>query len=207
MENEQAEKWDERYRRDEFVYCEVPNQYLKEQLEKLKAGKILFPAEGEGRNAVFAAKSGWIVSAFDISIEGQKKAMRLAAKNNVKIDYQVGELHTLDYQNEHFDVIALIYAHFPPVIRTSLHKTLGKLLKKGGTVILEAYSKDQIDHLIRNENAGGPKNIDLLYSPDEIRSDFNNYDIEELYKTEEMLNEGIFHNGIGSLIRFVGKKL
>jgi hypothetical protein len=68
-------RWNERYANEEFAYGEEPNNYLKEQLTKLDAGKILFPAEGEGRNAVFAAKEGWTVSAFDISNEGLRKAL------------------------------------------------------------------------------------------------------------------------------------
>src|SRR5687768_5721230 len=78
-------RWNERYSKHEFAYGEQPNNYLKEQLEKLDVGTILFPAEGEGRNAVFAAKLGWTVSAFDISVEGKNKALRLAKTNKVKI--------------------------------------------------------------------------------------------------------------------------
>jgi hypothetical protein len=82
MANTWTDKWNDRYAKSEFAYGEEPNNYLREQLEKLHKGKILFPAEGEGRNAVFAAKLGWTVSAFDISSEGQKKALQLAEKNN-----------------------------------------------------------------------------------------------------------------------------
>src|SRR5678816_3069114 len=92
------ERWNERYSKEEFAYGQQPNNYLKEQLEKLAVGTILFPAEGEGRNAVFAAKLGWTVSAFDISIEGKNKALRLADANHVMIDYQVGELENLDFK-------------------------------------------------------------------------------------------------------------
>src|SRR5215213_10286082 len=102
------ERWNDRYSKDECAYGEQPNNYLKEQLEKLAVGTILFPAEGEGRNAVFAAKLGWTVSAFDISVEGKNKALRLAETNKVAIDYQVGELQTLKYDTEQFDAIALI---------------------------------------------------------------------------------------------------
>ena len=86
MKDAWTERWNDRYSNEEFAYGENPNNYLKEQLEKLPAGNILFPAEGEGRNAVFAAKLGWAVSAFDISDKGKKKALQLAAKNNVNID-------------------------------------------------------------------------------------------------------------------------
>src|SRR6478609_4052504 len=95
--NEWIDRWNDRYSKNEFAYGEQPNEYLKEQLEKLNVGSILFPAEGEGRNAIFAAKLGWKVSAFDISVEGKNKALRLAQANKVTLDYQVGELQLLNY--------------------------------------------------------------------------------------------------------------
>lgn len=200
------ERWNDRYSKEEFAYGEQPNNYLKEQLEKLDAGTILFPAEGEGRNAVFAARLGWAVSAFDISIEGKNKALRLAETNKVTIDYQVGELKTLNYNPEQFDAIALIYAHFPADIKSSYHKTLGKYLRNKGTVIFEAFSKGHIDYISKNEKVGGPEDIAMLFSIDELKSDFPNYEIIELTEKEIELNEGLFHNGKGSVIRFVGRK-
>ena len=81
--------WDERYSATEFVYGKKPNVYLKEKLTKFNPGTILFPAEGEGRNAVFAASLGWKVSAFDTSTEGRKKALRLAKEHKVKIENHI----------------------------------------------------------------------------------------------------------------------
>ena len=199
-------RWNDRYSKDEFAYGEEPNNYLKEQLAQLSAGTILFPAEGEGRNAVYAAKIGWSVSAFDISDEGKSKAIRLAKKNNVTIDYKVGELETLDFENEQFDAIALIYAHFPANIKSLYHKTFDKYLKSNGTIIFESFSKKHIDYVTANENVGGPKDIESLFSIDEIKSDFPNYEIIELVEKEIELNEGLYHNGTGSVIRFIGRK-
>ena len=206
MNDPWTNRWNDRYSKDEFAYGEEPNNYLKEQLEKLTVGSILFPAEGEGRNAVFAARLGWTVSAFDISAEGKNKALRLAAANNVVIDYQVGELQTLNYKPEQFDAIALIYAHFPADIKSSIHKTLDKYLRKGGVIIFEAFSKNHLDYLAKNENVGGPKDIASLFSIDEIHSDFANYEVIALEEKEIELSEGLFHNGKGSVIRFVGRK-
>jgi cyclopropane fatty-acyl-phospholipid synthase-like methyltransferase len=206
MKDAWTERWDDRYSKTEFAYGEIPNNYLKEQLEKLNPGTILFPAEGEGRNAVFAAKIGWTVSAFDISSEGRKKALQLAEANNVTINYQVGELQTLSYNTDQFDAIVLIYAHFPAAIKSFYHKTLGNYLKKGGVVIFEAFSKKHPEYISKNEKVGGPKDSDILFSIDEIKSDFENYEIVELVEQEIELSEGLFHNGTGSVIRFVGRK-
>lgn len=41
---------------------------------------------------------------------------------------------------------------------------------------------------------------------EEIKSDFPNYEFEELIETEIELSEGLYHNGLGSVIRFVGRK-
>ena len=206
MNESWTDRWNERYSKDEFAYGVLPNAYLMEQIEKLPTGKILFAAEGEGRNAVFAAQLGFEVSAFDISIEGKNKALKLAESNKVTINYEVGELHTLNYKPEHFDAIALIYAHFPADIKSSLHKTLSTYLRKGGVVIFEAFSKKHLDYIAKNENVGGPKELAILFSIDEIKSDFENYEIVELEEKKIELSEGLFHNGTGSVIRFVGRK-
>jgi len=199
-------RWDERYSDSEFAYGEEPNNFLKEELQKLPPGEILFPAEGEGRNAVFAAKLGWTVSAFDISGEGRKKALQLSELNNVVVDYQVGELQMLNYKEEQFDAIALIYAHFPANIKSQLHKMLDGYLRKGGVVVFEAFSKKHLDYLAKNEKVGGPKDIDSLFSIEEIKADFDNYEIITLEEKVIELNEGLYHNGQGSVIRFVGRK-
>lgn len=198
--------WNDRYRDDEYAFGVNANNYLREQLEKLEPGSILFPAEGEGRNAVYAAKLGWKVSAFDISAEGKRKALQLAENNNVTIDYQVGELPELNYSPDQFDAIGLIYAHFPADIKSTYHKLLDKYLRKDGVVILEAFSKKHIDYVSKNEKVGGPRDLASLFSVEEIRSDFENYEIIELAENEIELNEGLYHNGIGSAIRFVGRK-
>jgi len=201
-----TQRWDDRYSNAEFAYGEEPNNYFKEQIEKLNAGAILFPAEGEGRNAIYAAKLGWKVAAFDISAEGKNKALKLAEANNVSIDYQVGELESLNYQPEQFEAIALIYAHFPAEIKSSIHKTLDKYLSQNGIIIFEAFSKKHLEYLALNDKVGGPKDMESLFSVGEIQADFFNYEIIELVEKEIELNEGLFHNGKGSVIRFVGRK-
>mgnify|MGYP003949451345 CR=1 FL=1 len=199
-------RWDERYRRNDYAYGRQPNNYLKRHMEKLTVGNILFPAEGEGRNAVYAATLGWEVFAFDISTEGRKKAFQLAEESKVTIDYQVGELQTLDYVQGQFDAIALIYAHFPADIKSSQHKTLDKYLRKGGVIIFEAFSKKHLEYLSKDEKVGGPTDLASLFSIEEIKSDFPNYDFEELLETEIELSEGLYHNGKGSVIQFIGRK-
>ena len=206
MANEWTQRWNQRYAAPEFAYGTEPNEFFREQLSKLKPGNLLLPAEGEGRNAVFAARMGWTVSAFDISSEGKKKAEQLATANGVSINYQVGELDSLDYAPGQFDALALIYAHFPAPVKAAMHRALGPLLRPGGTIIFEAFSKSHLDYMARNEQLGGPKDLASLFSIAEIRQDFPGYEILQLEEVEVNLDEGEFHKGTGSVIRFVGKK-
>ena len=71
----------------------LPNQFFKKAIKNYNlTGSILLPADGEGRNGVYAAQQGLKVTAFDTSTEGRKKALLLAEKREVDLDYLVGDL-------------------------------------------------------------------------------------------------------------------
>lgn len=201
------EFWNERYKASSYAYGEAPNVYFEKCLAQLPAGKILLPADGEGRNGVYAATKGWQVDAFDISEEGQSKATALALNKNVSIHYSIADVNTIHLENEHYDAIALIYAHFHENDRNRLHQKLNASLKVGGHVILEAFSKNNLEYVAKNPKVGGPKDVSMLYSIEDLQSDFPNYKWIELDETVVNLEEGEYHVGQGSVIRFLGQKL
>jgi len=155
---------------------------------------------------VYAATKGWKVFAFDLSAEGKRKAIQLADKYDVRINYEVGEFQSLNYEVNQFDAIALIYAHFPADKKSPYHKILATYLKPGGTLIFEAFGKNHLSYMTNNKKMGGPKEIEMLFSIEEIKEDFHNFEIIELAEREVELNEGLFHIGKGSVIRFAGQK-
>ena len=73
-------------------------------------------------------------------------------------------------------------------------------------MVFEAFSKDNLAYRAKNEKIGGPRDLDSLFSVEEIKTDFANYEILQLEEKEVALREGLYHNGKGSVIRFVGKK-
>ncbi len=199
--------WDTRFKQDAYVYGTLPNTFFKETIDRYKpAGNLLLPAEGEGRNAIYAAKTGLNVYAFDTSIEGKNKAMKLAERNNVTINYEVGDFFNLELLNQTFDAAALIFAHFTADIVSDYHKKISELLKPNGLLILEGFSKNHIEFQKQNPKAGGPKNEDMLFSKETIERDFPNFEILKLEDVEDMLKEGEFHDGKAKLIRFIGRK-
>lgn len=200
------QKWDERYKDHEFAYGKDPNMFFKEWLPKFEPGSILMPADGEGRNGIFAARLGWKVTSFDLSVEGQSKASQLARENGVVLEYIVGDLGQLNFERETFDTIGLVYAHFSAEKKSIFHNKLNEYLRGDGIIILEAFSKKHIHFNKLNPKVGGPKDINMLYSKAEIIADFENYEVLMLEEEEILLNEGKYHIGKGSVIRFVGRK-
>lgn len=196
-----TEFWNERYATVEYAYGTEPNLFFRDNLKSISPGKILFPAEGEGRNAVFAARMGWDVTAFDVSTEGKKKAEQLAANNQVKISYLIENFENVSFPVNYYDCIVLIFAHMHPAKRKELHQKLVSFLKPGGILILEGFSKKQI-----NNNSGGPRDINMLFSKDELQSDFGFFSELTITEADYILDEGPFHQGIASVIRVKGIK-
>jgi SAM-dependent methyltransferase len=196
-----SEFWNQRYSAEEFAYGTEPNLFFKEHIEKLTPGKILLPAEGEGRNAVYAARLGWDVTAFDVSVEGKRKAELLAAENSVTINYLLAGYDDIYFEPETFDCVVLVFAHIDSDKREKYHRKMISFLKPGGFLLLEVFSKKQI-----NNNSGGPRDFRLLYSKAELETDFQHLSVLKTEEPDVELYEGQFHNGIASVIRVVGKK-
>lgn len=192
--------WNEKYGGEEFHYGLKPNRFLELMLESRPPGRLLFAAEGEGRNAVYAAKQGWEVHAFDQSERAREKAMALAEQEGLEINYQIAD--ALEYESDRpFDAVALIYAHFPAAIRARVHQRLSGLLKPVGELWLEAFAPGQLAY-----SSGGPKDESMLYTPELLEGDFKDLQIRQAEVTRYVLDEGPGHAGMGEVVRFRGVK-
>ena len=195
--------WDERYSNEEYLYGTEPNQFFKEEIQKIKpSGKLLLPGEGEGRNAVFAAKLGWKVDAFDQSKVAKQKAIKLAELNNVIINYSNIDLQKFSTKKNHYDCAAIIFVHLPSDIRSPFYKKIIESLKPNGKVILELFSQNQL-----GKNSGGPQNLEMLSTLEEIKNTFKDLRAVILNEENIYLAEGEKHSGEASVIRFVGEKI
>ncbi|NUQ25310.1 MAG: class I SAM-dependent methyltransferase [Saprospiraceae bacterium] len=192
--------WNDRYSEEEYAYGTAPNAFFKEIIDPLTPGKILVPGAGEGRDAVYAAKLGWEVYAFDLSTEGRKKALQLAEKENVDIHYEIRDAADFPFFDKKFDLVAMIFFHLPPGLRQGFHKKLPDMLNPGGVIIIEAFDPRQI-----NNSSGGPREISLLYTAEMLRSDFPNLTEIINSENETELNEGLYHIGKADVVRYVGK--
>ena len=195
------EFWDSRFKEPEYIYGTEPNDYFREKLAELKPGKLLLPGEGEGRNAVYAARKGWDVFAFDYSTEGRNKALTLAEQHHVSIHYTVESLTDYAFPTEQYDAAGLFFFHAPEGMRRYLHFQVQKALRMGGIVILEAFHKKHI-----NRNTGGPGNPEYLFGLSKLAEDFPKMEILESRRITRKLSEGKFHQGEADLVQIVAQK-
>jgi len=194
--------WNERYAQNQTVYGAEPNEFFKEQLQSLMPGKLLLPAEGEGRNALYAASLGWHVTAYDYSEVAKTKTLEQATLLGItSIDYEVKDLSQILLPAEEYDAIALVYVHLPPAVRKHLHTQCMKSLKPGGKLIIEVFAKDQLQY-----NSGGPKDAEMLHSVKSLAEDFSGMEIIQQEEVITTLREGSFHAGPASVVRFVAVK-
>ena len=195
------EFWDQRYKDDEYVYGIYPNHFFKEIIDATEPGELLLPGEGEGRNAVYAAQKGWKVTAVDFSKKGREKALKLAEKHGVTIDYKVMDIETIPTLDKTFSLIAFIHLHLPSQRRKRVHSSIAHLLKPGGKLIMEAFSKKHYE-----KNTCGPKDQDLLYATRELKKDFSMLNTDLMEEKILSLDEGPYHQGEAYVIRYVGLK-
>lgn len=193
--------WDERFSTEAYVYGTDPNVFLKDQLAKLSPGRLLMLGEGEGRNAVYAAKMGWRVDAVDFSDQARLKALKLAAIEKVNINYTLSNLNDYQPESNLYDAIGIIYVHLDKPGVEKIFAKAKDVLKKGGIIICEVFSKNQL-----GKSSGGPKVSDLLYNSDEIANMFKGLETISLEECSVFLAEGILHQGEAMVIRYVGKK-
>jgi SAM-dependent methyltransferase len=195
------EFWDQRYAENETVYGQKPNEFFKQFIDTHKPGTLLLPGEGEGRNAIYAAKKGWKVDAFDFSEVAKEKALAFAAAEKVNIQYEV--LNMADFKAvRQYDAVGLIYIHQPGNLRKKFHTEIYKSLKPGGFLVVEAFAKEQLQF-----ESGGPRDEALLYDAPMVCSDFQSLHILNCLQKEVLLEEGDYHKGKAAVLRLIGQRL
>lgn len=192
--------WNERYAQEDFAYGKSANEFLKSN--PFPAGsKILCLAEGEGRNGVFLAQQGHLVTCIDYSESGIRKMQTLATENNVVLQTVCADLNDVELEPNAWDGIVVIFGHFPANLRQQIHRQIYPALKKGGKMVLEAYRKEQLSY-----KTGGPMTSDLLYSAEELTNDFSDFSELEVIEAVREVREGAYHFGEAAVIQVIAVK-
>jgi len=200
LTDQHKNNWDIRYDEERFFYGKEPNYFVARKLSALEKGRGLFLAEGEGRNAVFAAGMGHEVVAVDNSFVGQRKALELAAARSVSIDYRLEDLTNGSWAKESWDFVVLCFAHMDPAIMPTVHCQVAECLPPNGRMIFLSFSKAQF-----GRTSGGPPRLDWLHDPAELKRQFPGLDLT-VEEREVDLEESVGHNGLAMVIEITGSK-
>ncbi len=123
-----AADYDDRYNTKEYYWGLKPNRIcydIMKILPPIKPYRVLDIGCGEGKDAVFFAKCGYAVTAFDISEQGIEKAKRLAEYNKVEVKLFKADIFDYRPDTEYDIIFSSGVLHFLP--RTERENFCGSL--------------------------------------------------------------------------------
>ena len=109
--------YDRRYHTEGYYWGLLPNDIcydIMKILPPIKPYRVLDIGCGEGKDAVFLAKCGYAVTAFDISEQGIEKAKRLAEHNKVQVRLFRADLFDYRPDTEYDIIFSSGTLHFMP---------------------------------------------------------------------------------------------
>jgi tellurite methyltransferase len=145
LENEMTNVYDERYDRPGYYWGKTPSQTCYRVLQLLPPDrplKLLDIGCGEGRNAVFFARNGYQVTAFDASPKGVEKTKRLADDAGVPIETFVADINEFRLTGS-FDVLFStgVLQYVPSEQRNDLFANYREHTNAGGLNVFSVFVK------------------------------------------------------------------
>ncbi len=140
-----ATEYEKRYQGDKYYWGIKPNRLCYEILQRMppvRPLRVLDIGCGEGKDAVFLARNGYSVSAFDIADAGLEKARCLAALHGVNADFFRADL--LDFHPDGmYDVIfsSGVFQYLPPQKRSELIAHLKAHTAPHGLHVINVFVK------------------------------------------------------------------
>ncbi|MEO7241557.1 MAG: class I SAM-dependent methyltransferase [Variovorax sp.] len=198
-----AATWNQRFAVDDYVFGRDPNEYLRTQAGRIRAGgRVLCVADGEGRNSVWLAGQGLQVEAFDISEVGVAKARKLALDAKVTVEFHIAGCDDWTWRPEVYDAVVAVFVQFAdPAMRARMFSNMLGTLAPGGILILQGYTPRQLEY-----KTGGPSQRSHLYTAELLRQAFASLEMVDLVEYEAELHEGARHTGRSALVGCVARK-
>lgn len=135
--------YDNRYNMDEYYWGLMPNRIcydIMKILPPIKPYRVLDLGCGEGKDAVFLAKCGYAVTAFDLSEQGIEKAKKLAEHNKVEVRLFKADIFDYHPDAEYDIIFSSGVLHFlPDARRKELCHSLKEYTADGGINVLNVF--------------------------------------------------------------------
>ena len=137
--------YESRYDTEDYYWGVQPSEMCFEVMKLVpptKTVRVLDIGCGEGKDAVFFAKNGYKVSAFDITGSGVDKAKRLAEKHRVSVNFFKADVKDFRLESE-FDVLFCsgVLHYIPNELRREIFENYQKHTAEGGIHSMNVFVK------------------------------------------------------------------
>lgn len=162
--------WEARYGERGPELDRAPSAWVIERcLAMTRDALFLDVAGGTGRHAVALAREGRSVVVMDIVFA----AVRAASMRHPRISAVVADVRACPLRAASVDAIVCV-----SFLDRSLFPLFATLLRAGGTLVYETFTRDHLDVVARG-HARGPRSLEYLLSPGELRTLVMPLDVRE----------------------------
>ena len=142
----QAAEWDARYsEREGAMWSGRPNGRLVVEVTDLIPGRALDVGSGEGADAIWLARRGWMVSAIDVSHVALGRARKAAEPAGAIVEWVCGDALQAPFPGCSFDLVSMQYPALPKATGEAGLQTLLDTVRPGG-LLLGVYHDLDAEH-------------------------------------------------------------
>jgi SAM-dependent methyltransferase len=139
----QAAEWDTRYGEgDGAMWSGRPNGRLVAEVADLTPGRALDVGCGEGADAIWLARRGWMVTAIDISDVAVSRAREAAELAGTKVEWVCGDALQTPFRARSFGLVSMQYPALPKASGEAAARTLLDTVCPGGLLLAVYHDLD-----------------------------------------------------------------
>jgi len=138
---------------------------VKKILEYRQSGSVLDVGAGQGHHAIFLAEQGFEVTAVDTDAALMENLAKIAKERNLPITTKVGDVRTLNTEQEWDVVICTFVLHFLQDDEVDAAVPLLKsITKSGGLNVIGVHTTENITERDRKPHLFEPNELKERYS-------------------------------------------
>jgi SAM-dependent methyltransferase len=138
-----ATEWDARYsEREGVMWSGRPNGRLQAEVVGLTPGRALDVGCGEGADAIWLARSGWTVTAIDISDVAVSRAREAAELAGAAVEWICGDALQTPFPAGSFDLVSMQYPALPKAAGDAAVRALLDTVRPGGLLLAVYHDLD-----------------------------------------------------------------
>jgi SAM-dependent methyltransferase len=180
----EAKDWDRKWRTGHPEPHAEPGPLLAEELGRICPGQALDVGCGNGRNAVWLAERGWRVTAVDFSKVALQRGRALAGERGVEVEWILADVREWAFPAGGFELVLVSYLQIPAAERRDVLARAAAALAPHGTLLVVGHDLSNL-----TEGWGGPKDPEVLFTPEDVVSELPGLAIERAERIRRQVDD------------------